>query len=735
MDQRTIRPSLGAPLVVFFVAAALAGLSGSGCDEGHEAPGDAKNAKNAKDAANTSPATTSEVNEPPLDALYAFESERRAKAHFDTMPASDKRMGADPYEIQNLPKTANFISILRGQDAVVLLDEELHEIARAPAPRSPTGLAINAAGDIFVSGELSTSVARFRVRGRVIEPSGALDLGPRAVIRGLAAGPEPGVLYAADELDGRLITLVVGEPARGSTSIPFRRDDTKLCGSAVRVARVGSSVLVNCLVDHEIVVRRVDSSGAPTAEGEARLKHDGPLWCFDAIKTGADGGDLLIAAGGVEDQALDRTEGSFGFIDSFVYLYRLAKGSTAPARVALTNVSSVGVITPKVIRVSEGPAGVTVRASGYGGEKSATLFWAASTSTTGPYGEPEIKTRDSWPGATAMAERPGGARVYSNTLLDAWILERDGGPDAIVPADPLAPKSPEVAQSRLGEALFFTSLMAPWNKTDGRLSRFTCETCHFEGYVDGRTHHTGRGDVRATTKPLLGLFNNRPHFSRALDPNLSTVAHNEFRVAGANSGHDPMFSLTPEERPILSLLGLGAAGDAKQGGALGPAELRIALMAFLMDFTHRPNPLVVGRASFTEAERAGSLVFRSLCEGCHNARLSADEPASRLPEGRWEALVMSDEGPIVWASSDYKKTGVEPYVHERGARVPSLRRLYKKRPYFTDGSAKTLRDVLDRARVGAGEETFYHDRAPEGASVRPLDDREKAALLPFIELL
>ena len=64
----------------------------------------------------------------------------------------------------------------------------------------------------------------------------------------------------------------------------------------------------------------------------------------------------------------------------------------------------------------------------------------------------------------------------------------------------------------------------------------------------------------------------------------------------------------------------------------------------------------------------------------------------------------------MWGKAEYKKTGVEPYVHENGARVPSLRRLYKKRPYFTNGSAKTLEEVLARARFAPGG--FWHE-APE----------------------
>ena len=92
---------------------------------------------------------------------------------------------------------------------------------------------------------------------------------------------------------------------------------------------------------------------------------------------------------------------------------------------------------------------------------------------------------------------------------------------------------------------------------------------------------------------------------------------------------------------------------------------------------------------------------------------------------------MSDNAPLVWASNGYRKTGVEPYVHVEGARTTSLRRLYKKRPYFTDGSAKTLEDVLAGVRFqGDG---FFHAAAPAGA--KPLSAPEQRALLSFLHLL
>ena len=172
-------------------------------------------------------------------------------------------------------------------------------------------------------------------------------------------------------------------------------------------------------------------------------------------------------------------------------------------------------------------------------------------------------------------------------------LTRPGAKPTIVPVATAAPRDPAL---RLGEALIFTTLMAPWSRSDGPLSRFTCETCHFEGYGDGRTHHTGRGDVHAVTKPLLGLFNNRPHFSRALDPDLVSVAFNEFRVANARSGHDPWFGLRVRDAPWLSALGVG-------DDLLSPQRLRESFMRFLMAFNHRPNPAALGRSAFSAGEQ------------------------------------------------------------------------------------------------------------------------------------
>jgi hypothetical protein len=670
-----------------------------------------------------------------LDGLREWETQTRAATDFTHVRTSDVALGANPYVVRALlagaAHGASFVGILRGQNALVALDADLHEVARAAAPASPTGLAVAPSGEIFVAGELSDQVARYRFRDGALHETGAITLPGVHAMRDLAVSPE-GVLYVTEEHDGRL--LAIRPRPEGGATAPAERQDTTLRHGPIHVMRVARTLLVDCLLDHTVVVRNVDARGLPlpASDGEARIVHDGPMWGLDARGDG--NGGLLVATGGVEDHPLDRTEGSFGFVDSFVTLYRLplangaiAAGPVAPAKLGEVNTSELPVVTPKALALSFAPGGdVELAVAGYASDRFARITWkgaakAAAKESVGPWPAPEVATTPSVPGTAMMVRLDDDSYVAANPLLDAWV-HVTGDHASLVHVDDAGPaRSPAF---RLGEALFFTTLMAPWDRTEGRLSRFTCETCHFEGYVDGRTHKTGRGDIVATTKPLLGLFNNKPHFSRALDPDLTTMVNNEFRVAGAKSDRDPWFSLETHDFPWIAELGV-------HDETLTPVALRQALITFFMGFAHRPNAETAGRTALSPLEREGAEVFRDKCESCHEARLVADDASTRQPFDKWESLVLSPEDPIVWAHSEYEKTGVVPYVNENGARVVSLRRLYKKYPYFTNGSGRGLADVLDRARFADGK--FFHEGAPPEAG--GLTPPEKASLAAFLDLL
>jgi mono/diheme cytochrome c family protein len=683
-----------------------------------------------------------------LAPLRAFEAERRAATDFASLAPSDAAFGADPYRVVALPAAAapaRWASLLRGRDAIVLLDDALTELDRAAAPVSPSGLAVAPDGTLLAVGEGSAAAMRYRVEAGALRPEPPLNLGDARAPRDVAVGPE-GVVYVVDERTDRLLVFprpgsAGGEarpsPARRELRVDdarrelrvddarreLRVDDARrelrVDAGPLRVARAGGWLVVDCLLGHSVLAWPVDSDGLPIASGLQRVLRDGPSWGFAAVAV--DDG-VLVAAGGVEDHPLDRRGGSFGWVDSAVFLDHIGPGGART--LATIDVSSHGVVTPKALHLARTGEGLRLWATGYGGEAAVEIEWAAAPLTGAALPPPRVTAVSLPPGTAHLAG--DGPFLAANTLLDGWVHFGDGATRVAHARDlGAAPRDRDV---QLGEALFFTTRMAPWNSSEAELSRFTCETCHFEGYVDGRTHHTGRGEVRATTKPLLGLFNNRPHFSRALDPDLTAVADNEFRVAGARSGHDPWFSLDERQLPWLADLYGGAAPETLVERS--PLDLRRALMRFLMDFTHRRNPAAAGRSRFDARERAGAELFAQRCARCHAARLSADEPAGEQPVDRWEAMVFSPAAPIVWGRAGYEKTGIEPYVHRDGARVPSLRRVYKKRPYFTDGRVDSLPGVLDAVRW-SGEGGFSH-AGGEGAAP---SEEERAALLAFLELL
>ncbi len=416
----------------------------------------------------------------PIAELRPFEEETRRAFDFAKPPSAETGLGPDPWALRHVP--SGWIGILRGRSAIVLLDDELHELARLPAPRSPTGIALTKNGDVLVVGELSPAVARYSVQGQSLTALGESRVPGVFGLRDVAVSPG-GAVWVVDERGARVLRVnTTGSAATVASSLSVGH-------GAVQVIATAKHVVVSAVTEHAIVVIPTDAAGAPTARDPVRITNDGPLWGFDARETE---GGLLVVAGGVEDHPLDRHGGFFGFIDSFVYAYRV--GDTKAKRVAAVDVAELGVVTPKAVAIDASVHDhLELLVTGYGSPRGLHLTLDSETLAKA---DPIALV----PGVRAL-ERAGARVAMADPLLDAWVMLDERGGVQIVPVNDAPPRS---AASRLGEALFFTSLMAPNNASTGPLSRFTCETCHFEGYTDGRTHHTGREEIHATTKPLVG---------------------------------------------------------------------------------------------------------------------------------------------------------------------------------------------------------------------------------------
>jgi hypothetical protein len=633
-----------------------------------------------------------------VQALRARENALRSRYSPSDAPAWLDASGADPYRIAELPARADpsqsFVGILRGSKALVTLDAELRQRERIPLGESPTALCVSSSRRAFVASRFSPLIQRIGlgvdgapVSHFRVDATGVADLACGDAERLYVLTSEPPALLTLDR-QGKLRARRPAMPG------------------GLRLLKRGRYLLEGSLFERSLRIWQLDGQGVPARE-LACIRHDGPIWGFDALERD---GELWLALSGVEDKPLVRAQGEFENIDSFVWLYRY--DSHGVERVAALDVGEQGSIVPKAVALREenGKLLLTALAAGTGRLLRARFGRDESK-------PPAIEVERLPPGASDAVFTGSGSVVYASPLLDAWI-RRDAGALVVRRVD--AERRPEPLV-RLGEALFFTDLMAPENVSVGTHSRFSCETCHFEGGVDGRTHSTGRGDVSVVTKPLFGLANNRPHFSRAMDRDLSSVSHNEFRVAGAGSATDPWFSLDAARFPWLAELGIEQA-------QLSALDLREALLHFLYAFSHEPNPRVQERSHFSELEARGARVFERRCEGCHSARLFSDDAGTRFDFAAWEAAIFRRNAPLVWARAGYEKTGVEPYVHEQGTRITSLRRLALKPRYFTNGSAATLDDVLQRFRGALHEPSVADEQAA-------LDEEERRALLSFLQLL
>jgi cytochrome c peroxidase len=220
-----------------------------------------------------------------------------------------------------------------------------------------------------------------------------------------------------------------------------------------------------------------------------------------------------------------------------------------------------------------------------------------------------------------------------------------------------------------GKRIFYDA----WDDRMSRDNYIACAGCHLDGEQDGRIwDFSDRGEGLRNTITLAGkrgLGQGPLHWSANFDE--VQDFENDMRGPFGGLGYmsDSDFADGREEP-----LGAPKAGFS--------ADLD-ALAAYVSSLeTVNASPFRKPNGALTEQARAGKGHFERLkCDGCHSG----------------PALTNSSDGTLYDVGTITSASGYRLWDNLTGLDTPSLVGLWETAPYLHDGSAATLRDVLDRA--------------------------------------
>jgi YVTN family beta-propeller protein len=241
----------------------------------------------------------------------------------------------------------------------------------------------------------------------------------------------------------------------------------------------------------------------------------------------------------------------------------------------------------------------------------------------------------------------------------------DGPPIDRLLTDPM----PE--ELRLGQRLFYTANSAVYPVTKNFW--VACSSCHLEGGTDAVTWRFVDGP-RDTPSNAGGPIN----------------TGFLFRLALRND-------VVQYDKTIR----------VEQGGTFdrtNPAHLM--LLSALADFVNYAIPYPqnpsLGSGGLTDAQKRGQATFQAACSSCHSGDYLTDSGAGNAALDETGAIVLHDVGTCVTSGDFVDKPAAEEVTGQMMTHdachfdTPTLRGIFATAPYFHDGSAATLNDVLDR---------------------------------------
>ena len=288
--------------------------------------------------------------------------------------------------------------------------------------------------------------------------------------------------------------------------------------------------------------------------------------------------------------------------------------------------------------------------------------------------------------------------------------------DVPYPAD----NAPNAARVELGQRLFFDPRMSG----DGNMS---CATCHNPalGWSDGQATARGvKSSVLGRASPTvfntgyntIQMWDGRKKSleDQAMGPMQANVEMNMdiaklFQWIGGNEGYKALFA------------------KAYPGEPINETTLSKAIASFERTVVSKNSPFdrwVQGDASALSAQQIeGFKVFtgKGNCVACHSGANFTDNGFHNLGLASWG---MSEP--------DMGRYALKPVKAMKGAfKTPTVREVTRTAPYFHDGSAKTLMDVVEHYDRGGDVKTnLSPNMKPLGLTMQ-----EKQALVAFMESL
>lgn len=253
------------------------------------------------------------------------------------------------------------------------------------------------------------------------------------------------------------------------------------------------------------------------------------------------------------------------------------------------------------------------------------------------------------------------------------------------------------AKIELGRRLFYDADLS----INGTMS---CATCHEQhrAFADGNQAHPGAlGDFGIRNVPGLsniGRFKNltwaHNHLSGLAEQSLMPIRGTK-PIEMAMSGHEEEIAKRLSPNPCYQKL--FSAAFPQENGAINLTTVSQALESFektlISDNSLYDQAIKKHQRLPTKDAQAGKKLFfgTAKCNTCHSAPLFSDDdfhnvqPKDRIPDTRFNDYGLSD---ITGNSKD-----------KNVFRTPSLRNAALTAPYWHDGSAKTLKEAIQKHNV------------------------------------